>query len=299
MKLLFISLITVLHISLADGITLQSVFDSASPGNGYDKHVILARSEIYTGGLGIYEGDVLIDGNGAVVDLEGGTGIWVYGDEIIPANLDIQYITLINGEWYGVFYGGLATGNITNCNFINNGYGVQLYDFSEIQIKNSNFVENLYYGVALVSTTPLCNVNYCNAWGNGEAPWGENCPGWGSIWTPWEPEGEGVIEQNPLFVDLENFDFTLQEYSPCIDAGDPSDTDPDGSISDIGAHRFGDAVYPGDCNSDGIQNVIDIVIMINDCILVDNMECSCGDINQDGTVNVLDVVSLVNLILSP
>jgi hypothetical protein len=45
-------------------------------------------------------------------------------------------------------------------------------------------------------------VNYCNAWGNGEAPWGENCPGWGSIWTPWEPEGEGVIEQNPLFVDM-------------------------------------------------------------------------------------------------
>ena len=177
MKLLFISLITVLHISLADGITLQSVFDSAEPGNGYDKHVVLARSEIYTGGLGIYEGDVLIDGNGAVVDLEGGTGIWVYGDEIIPANLDIQYITLLNGEWYGVFYGGLATGNITNCNFINNGYGVQLYDFAEIQIKNSNFVENLYYGVALVTTTPLCNVNYCNAWGNGEAPWGENCPG--------------------------------------------------------------------------------------------------------------------------
>ena len=177
MKLSILTFISVFFISFADGITLQSVFDTSEPGNGYDKHVVLARSEIYTGGLGIYEGDVLIDGNGAVVDLEGGTGIWVYGDEIIPANLDIQYITLLNGEWYGVFYGGTATGNITNCNFINNGYGVQLYDFAEIQIKNSNFVENLYYGVALVSTTPLCNVNYCNAWGNGEAPWGENCPG--------------------------------------------------------------------------------------------------------------------------
>jgi parallel beta-helix repeat protein len=101
----------------------------------------------------------------------------VYGDEIIPANLDIQYITLLNGEWYGVFYGGTATGNITNCNFINNGYGVQLYDFAEIQIRNSNFVENTIYGVALVSTTPVCSINYSNAWGNGEAPWGENCPG--------------------------------------------------------------------------------------------------------------------------
>ena len=56
----------------------------------------------------------------------------------------------------------MATGNITNCNFINNGYGVQLYDFAEIEIKNSNFVNNIYYGVALVTTTPLCSVNYCN-----------------------------------------------------------------------------------------------------------------------------------------
>ena len=177
MNLPIISFITLFYISLAEGITLQSVFDSSGPSNDYDKYVVLEQDMIYTGGVGIYEGNVLIEGNGAIVDLEGGTGIWVYGDEIIPANLDIQYITLINGEWYGVFYGGLATGNITNCNFINNGYGVQLYDFAEIQIKNSNFVENIYYGVALVTTTPLCNVNYCNAWGNGEAPWGENCPG--------------------------------------------------------------------------------------------------------------------------
>ena len=93
MKLLFISLITVLHISLAEGITLQSVFDSSGPGNGYDIYVVLERGMIYTGGVGIYEGNVLIEGNGAVVDLEGGSGIWVYGDEIIPVNLDIQYIT--------------------------------------------------------------------------------------------------------------------------------------------------------------------------------------------------------------
>ena len=298
MNSLILTFISVVYISVAGGTTLQSIFDSSGPGNGYDKLVTLSPDVIYTGGLGIFEGNVLIDGHGAIIDLQGGTGIWVYGDEIIPANLDIQYITLLNGEWYGVFYGGLATGNITNCNFINNGYGVQLYDFSEIQIKNSNFVENLYYGVALVTTTPLCNVNYCNAWGNGEAPWGENCPGWGSIWTPWEPEGEGVIEQNPLFVDLEYFDFTLEENSPCIDAGDPSDTDPDGSIRDIGAIRFGSETILGDCNVDGNQNILDIVFMINSCILEDNAECDCGDLNQDNVVNILDVVLLVNTILT-
>ena len=177
MNVPLISLITLLYISLAGGITIQSVFDSSVSGNGYDKYVVLEQDIIYTGGVGIFEGNVLFEGNGAIIDLEGGTGIWAYGDELIPTNVDMEYITVMNAEWYGVFYGGIATGNITNCNFINNGYGLQLYDFAEIQIKNSNFVENTIYGVALVTTTPLCNINYCNAWGNGEAPWAENCPG--------------------------------------------------------------------------------------------------------------------------
>ena len=112
-----------------------------------------------------------------------------------------------------------------------------------------------------------------------------------------ELEGSGLIESNPHFVDLENWDFSYEEYSPCIDAGDPEDTDPDGTIRDIGARWFGDETDPGDCNADGIQNVLDIVYLINDCILSGNDNCGCGDLNQDSIVNVLDVVLLVNSIL--
>ena len=101
-----------------------------------------------------------------------------------------------------------------------------------------------------------------------------------------------------MFVDLENFDFTLQENSPCIDAGDPSETDSDGSIRDIGAIRFESETTLGDCNVDGTQNILDIVFMINSCILEDNVECDCGDLNQDNVVNILDVVLLVNTILT-
>ncbi len=53
---------------------------------------------------------------------------------------------------------------------------------------------------------------------------------------------------------------------------------------------------PGDCNSDGIQNILDVVYLINDCIL-NNNNCGCGDMNIDNQVNVLDVVILVNTIL--
>ena len=112
-----------------------------------------------------------------------------------------------------------------------------------------------------------------------------------------ELEGDGIIEYDPFFVSLENWDFSYENNSPCIDAGDPLDTDPDGSTRDIGARWFGDTVNPGDCNADDIQNILDVVYILNDCILNGNDDCDCGDLNQDGIINVLDVVLLVNFIL--
>jgi len=112
-----------------------------------------------------------------------------------------------------------------------------------------------------------------------------------------ELEGSGLIEYNPLFSNQDTWDFSYEYNSPCIDAGDPSNTDPDGTISDIGARWFGDETDPGDCNADGIQNILDVVYLINDCILDGSNDCNCGDLNGDGIVNVLDVVLLVNSIL--
>ena len=112
-----------------------------------------------------------------------------------------------------------------------------------------------------------------------------------------ELEEPGLIEYDPLFTNWEALDFSYQENSPCIDAGDPTEMDPDGSIRDIGAHWIGDETQPGDCNADGIQNILDVVYLINDCILSGNDNCGCGDLNLDGLVNVLDVVILVNFIL--
>jgi uncharacterized protein (TIGR02145 family) len=48
-------------------------------------------------------------------------------------------------------------------------------------------------------------------------------------------EGEGNFSSDPLFIDQENGDYSLQSSSPCIDTGDPNNEyDPDGTISDIG-----------------------------------------------------------------
>ena len=178
MKLSLIRLISIFYISIASGITLQSVYDAAESGNGYDKYVVLEQNMIYTGEVGIYEGEVFIEGNGAIVDLNEGLGIWVYAEEEYPANLDMEFVTIINGGYNGLTFNGTSTGNISNCNFIQNLYGIQIMDQVNISIKNCNFIDNNQYGIAVRGTTAvLGEINHSNCWENGLGCGGynENC----------------------------------------------------------------------------------------------------------------------------
>ena len=178
MKLSILTFISVFFISFANGITLQSVFDASGPGNGYDKYVVLEQDMIYTGEVGIYEGDIFIEGNGAIVDLNEGLGIWVYAEEEYPAKLDIEFVTIINGGYNGLTFNGTSTGNISNCNFISNLFGIQIMDDVNISVKNCNFIDNSQYGIAVRGTTAtLDEINHSNFWENGLGCGGynENC----------------------------------------------------------------------------------------------------------------------------
>jgi len=55
-------------------------------------------------------------------------------------------------------------------------------------------------------------------------------------WEPWQ--GEGNIAGDPLFAEWDPGDYRLSWESPCIDAGSPELTDPDGTRSDMGAVFF-------------------------------------------------------------
>ena len=178
MKFLLVNLILMLHTSISLGVTLQSAFDAAGPENGYDKYVVLEENTIYTGEVGVYEGNVFIEGNGAIVDLNSGLGVWVYAEEDFPANLDIEYVTIINGGYNGLTFNGTSTGNISNCNFIQNMFGIQIMDDVNISIKNCNFIDNNEYGIAVRGTTAALNeINHSNFWENGLGCGGynENC----------------------------------------------------------------------------------------------------------------------------
>jgi hypothetical protein len=75
--------------------------------------------------------------------------------------------------------------------------------------------------------------------------------------------GPGNIDADPRFWDPASGDFHLQPTSPCVDAGDPSATDPDGSRADMGAFPYDPTeclspiVYcPGGVSSNGCAPAI-------------------------------------------
>ncbi len=156
--------------------TLQEMYENANSYEEYDKYIILSQNNIYSGGLGLYEGNTYIDCNGAIIDLEEGNGIWIYGNGNIPANLDIKECIITNSLYYGLSYSGESTGNINNCNLINTNFGIKLFDNSNVVVNNSIFYSNNSMGISIYTENPNLNISYSLFWDN-EDNHLENCPG--------------------------------------------------------------------------------------------------------------------------
>jgi len=292
---------TILFLSSLFSISLQEIYDNAISQNGYDKYISLERDSIYTGGIGIYEGNIFINCNSAIIDLESGNGIWIYSDEQYNSSLEIEYCNIINGDYYGLSFGGNSTGYIKNCNLLNTNYGLKLFDESNVTVTNSIFALNETYGIGIYTEIPILDITYSLFWENIEDDCMENCPGWGNIWTQLEPNpGTGIIYENPLFENYNNLNFNFIQNSPCINNGNPLIIDQDGSISDIGANTYNqlECLILGDLNSDGTINVLDITnaiceVLSNGCIA----ECN-WDMNHDNGLNVLDIIIIMNIIIN-
>ena len=205
-----------------------------------------------------------------------GGGMWLdYSNPIL------NYVTITNNtaEHYG---GGMRLSNsnpiLTNVTIANNktnneGGGMYL-NFSSPIITNSIIWDNIPESLYISSGTPF--ITYSDIEG-----------GW---------EDEGNIDDNPLFFDSENRDFTLQSISPCIDAGNPNlPFDPDGTRTDMGAYYYNQELLLGDINEDLILNIQDIIIMIS--YILNNEYIIYGDLNQDSVLNIQDIVLILDIIL--
>ena len=156
--------------------TLQEAYNNATSFEDYDKYIILDSNIIYTGGLGIFEGDIYIDCNGATIDLQEGNGIWLYADDAYPSSLVIEHCTITNSLYYGLSFGGTSIGTVRNCNVVDTNYGVKLYDQSNVSIINSIFYSNNSVGLAMWTEEPTLHTSYSLFWEN-EDDCMENCPG--------------------------------------------------------------------------------------------------------------------------
>ncbi len=107
------------------------------------------------------------------------------------------------------------------------GAGVYCCYCSAVDLRNCIVARNQ---VGIWSTTPG-DVTYCDAWSNASGDYSGVTP------------GVGCLSADPMFVS--SSDYRLQGSSPCIDTGDPSLFDPDGTRSDMGAYRFADHTPPG------------------------------------------------------
>ncbi|MDP8240002.1 MAG: S8 family serine peptidase [Candidatus Hatepunaea meridiana] len=128
--------------------------------------------------------------------------------------------------------------NIVNCTFSHNDAGnigdaVFVFSGSELTIVNSIFWhgEDNEIGFHQFGARPTLNISYSDVQGGRDHIVNSNR---GDI--NW---GEGMIEDDPLFVSPDDGDFHLTEDSPCIDTGDPdSPEDPDGTRADMGRFYF-------------------------------------------------------------
>ena len=144
---------------------------SVEIGNGGDKNLTKSHYT-YTGGNTIeIRTPGVINGNGAVIDMNGSNirAFYVGASGVTIKNLTIKN-TNINARGGAIYFFG--TGNVINCNFVNNSatgkesWGGAIYFNNFGTVTNCNFTDNTAYRGGAVYFLNQGNVSNCNFTGN-------------------------------------------------------------------------------------------------------------------------------------
>lgn len=204
----------------------------------YMENVTIKDNGYGYGGGGIYmSGSSLTLINGKIINngTDSGEG---GGIQCNDSNIKLKNVIIANNR-YNISGGGISCNNSTltleNVTLTNNegreyGGGILCANFSNITMMNSILWNNYFGEIFFNDTSCSIKVSYSDIQG-GEEGIISNYNGT----VDWR---DGNIDEDPLFMDVENGDFHLQQGSPCIDAGNPAPeyNDPDGSRNDMGAY---------------------------------------------------------------
>ena len=210
-----------------------------------ENHGPMNREDGYGGGIGCVSSNAIITGN--IIksnDTFAGGGISVYSSQPRVFSNLIYDNQAVAGGGVVLLYGGLLLNNTIT----NNGaqIGGNIFARPNVGSGNNMIVNNIICnaqnagGLYWDATSEYNAIAYNNIWGNadGDYPDGLNQTG-----------VNHNISQDPMLADVNNNDFHLNPYSPCINAGTNSYTttgekDIDGqprvlsSYIDIGADEF-------------------------------------------------------------
>ena len=179
-------------------------------------------AEVYGGGLMIFTAvasvtDVTVSENNCLVDSSSGGGIIINNSEVSLTKISVTDNTAYWGGGISIFQTDAVLTNLT---------------------VSGNVATDLGGGLMVGATTNAMLTNSI-IWGNDPNSLFGSLPiAYSDIEGVLCPSCTGLIDADPLFVDADNGDYTLQEGSPCIDTG-TADVDGDG-VDDI-TDYFGNA----------------------------------------------------------
>jgi hypothetical protein len=160
--------------------TLQSAYDEAGPGEGYDKLLVLDPNVTYTGGLGVVQGKKsCVRGNGALCDLSGNQ-IFISQP---GTQCDITGCCFVGGSAFGAVYvADGANANIDGNTICKSGTGVYVWLNAIATVKNNIIFKNNVggapmYGIAKHQSTTNLSVLYNDVDSNYGGNYMYFCPG--------------------------------------------------------------------------------------------------------------------------
>ncbi len=140
-------------------------------------------------------------------------------DGVASAGADATYqsCTFASNARMGLYTWGDSDVVLNSCIFFGNPYAA-----TQVNGQEGGSISAAYCDIVGVNYLRKQVLNQSNQW-----VW---------EWTDTFPFGPGNFSADPAFVNASVGDFTLRPVSPCINTGDPTKTDPDGSRMDVGAY---------------------------------------------------------------